>query len=349
MQQITIGDRDAGPGEPPYVIAEAGSNHNGDFDLAKKLVDAAASAGADAIKFQTFRAEDLYVRDSGKADYLEDERSIFDIIEAMEMPYEWIELLHDYCERRSIVFLSTPFDERSADELAQYVPAFKIASFTMSHHPFLLHLAEKGLPVIISTGAHEFQEVVESVGILRDAGLTDLVLLQCVSSYPTPMEEINLRVIETLREELNLNAGLSDHTQDPILAPVSAVSLGAAVVEKHLTLDRGMDGPDHEFAIEPRELEQMVKSIRAVESALGSGEKSVLDIERELHDVARRRIHATRDIRPGETLTEDNVAVLRSGKQANGLEPKFYEDVLGRKAIRDIQSDAGINWDDVGE
>ena len=349
MNSFEIGDRLVGPGEPTFVIAEAGSNHNGDLDTAKELIDVAADAGADAVKFQTFRAEDLYVEESGEVEYLEDDRSIYDIIESMEMPYEWIPKLHDYCLDREIQFMSTPFDERSAEELAEYVPAWKVASYTSSHIPFLRHLADTDKPIIMSTGAHEIDEISESVSTLREAGVEYLVLLQCVAAYPTPLSDINVRVVKTLQEEFGALSGLSDHTLDPVTAPSAAVALGASVVEKHFTLDKSMEGPDHEFALEPDELDTMVSAIRDTESALGTGEKRVSDVERELHDKARRAIHAVEDIAVGEALTAGNVKVLRPGDREPGLHPKFYDEVVGRVATTNIQMGSGIHLEDVSD
>jgi len=347
METFDIGDRAVGPGEPTYIIAEAGSNHNGDLETAKELIDVAADAGADAVKFQTFRAEDLYVEESGEVEYLEDDRSIYDIIESMEMPYEWIPELYDYCHEQGVQFMSTPFDERSAAELDEYVPAWKVASYTSSHIPFLEHLAETNKPIVMSTGAHDLDEVSESVAALREAGVDDLVLLQCVAAYPTPLSEINVRVIETLREEFDVLTGLSDHTLDPVIAPCAAVSLGASVIEKHFTLDNSMEGPDHEYALEPDELDCMVSKIRDIEAALGTSEKHVLEIERELYKKARRAIHAVSDIEAGDKFTRNNVKVLRPGDREAGLDPKFYDEIIGAAADSDMQKGDGIQWDDV--
>ncbi|MWV40053.1 N-acetylneuraminate synthase family protein [Natrialba sp. INN-245] len=347
MEPFDIGDRSVGPGESTYVIAEAGSNHNGDLDIAKELIDVAAEAGADAVKFQTFRAEDLYVEESGEVEYLDDERTIYEIIESMEMPYEWIPELYEYCHDRGVDFMSTPFDERSASELDEYVPAWKIASYTSSHLPFLKHLATTGKPILMSTGAHELDEISESVSALRDSGVSDLALLQCVAAYPTPLSEINVRVVETLEEEFGVVTGLSDHTLDPTTAPSAAVALGASVVEKHFTLDNSMEGPDHEFALEPDELDRMVSAIRNTEAALGTTEKRVLDVEEELYQKARRSIHAVTDIEVGDEFTPDNVKVLRPGEQDAGLPPKFLEDVIGERASRRVAQGDGIQWDDV--
>jgi N-acetylneuraminate synthase len=315
--------------------------------VAKGLIDVASDAGADAVKFQTFRAEDLYVEESGEVEYLDDDRTIYEIIESMEMPYKWIPVLYDYCHERGVQFLSTPFDERSVEKLAEYVPAWKVASYTSSHVPFLEFLAETDKPIIMSTGAHERSEIAESVETLRSAGVSDLVLLQCVAAYPTPLSEINVRVVRTLQEEFSVPAGLSDHTLDPVTAPTAAVALGASVVEKHFTLDRSMEGPDHEFALEPNELDEMVSAVRDTERALGTGEKRVLDVEQELYENARRAVHAAKDIEAGERFSKKNVKVLRPGGRESGLHPKFYDEILDERAVRDIKKDAGIRWDDV--
>jgi N-acetylneuraminate synthase len=347
MESFTIGDQPVGPGEPTFVIAEAGSNHNGDLATAKELIDVAVDAGADAVKFQTFRAEDMYVEDSGEVEYLDDDRSIYEIIESMEMPHEWIPELHEYCTERDIYFLSTPFDEQSAELLSEYVPAWKVASYTSSHHPFLRELADSDKPIIMSTGAHKLSEVRESVEVLNDAGVSGLALLQCVAAYPTPLEEINVRVIETLSNEFGVPVGLSDHTLDPVTAPAAAVAIGADIVEKHFTLDKSMDGPDHQFALEPDQLVNMVAAIRNTETALGTTKKTVLNVESELHDKARRAVHAVEDINAGEKITPENVKVLRPGKQDTGLHPKFYDEIIGATAASDIQQSDGLQWDDI--
>jgi len=347
MDTFDIGDRTVGPGKPTYVVAEAGSNHNGSLETAYELIDVAADAGADAVKFQTFRAEDLYVEDSGGVEYLDDERSIYDIIESMEMPYEWIPDLYDHCRDRGVHFLSTPFDERSADHLAEYVPAWKVASYTSSHHPFLRYLADTDKPVVMSTGAHDHEEVAASVEVLKQAGVEALALLHCVAAYPTPLADANVRVVERLRDSFGVRSGLSDHTLDPVVAPSAAVALGATIVEKHFTLDKTMEGPDHEFALEPDELDRMVTAIRETERVLGSGEIRVLDAEQELYEKARRGIHAVSDVAVGDPLTDDDVRVLRPGERDRGLHPRFYDDVVGKVAARDIDSGKGIQWDDL--
>ena len=345
MQRITIGDRAVGPGEPTYVIAEAGSNHNGDLATAKQLIDVAVDAGADAVKFQTFRAAELYVEDSGTVEYLDDPRPIYEIIEAMEMPYEWIPELHAYCTERAIDFLSTPFDPRSAAELEPYVPAWKVASYTASHLPFLRELAATGKPIIMSTGAHTIEEVAESVAALEEAGVAGLVLLHCVAAYPTPLEAINVRTMQLLAERFDVPVGLSDHTTDPVAAPAAAAALGASVIEKHITLDRTMDGPDHRFALEPDELTAMIAQIRSTATAVGRPVDDILPEESELHEIARRSIYARSHIARGEAITPENTKIVRSGGKQHGLAPKAFERILGARAAQDIDADEPITSD----
>lgn len=344
MRKIEIGDTIVGNGST-FVIAEAGSNHNNDLSQAKQLIDVAANAGADAVKFQTFRAKTMYPEESGAADYLDTDESLYDLVSEMEMPYDWIPKLKDYCVEKDIMFLSTPTDRRAVDKLADYVPAYKIASFTMSHHPFLEYVAQQGKPVILSTGAHDMSEVIEAVETLQSAGLDDIVVLQCTSSYPAPLESANIRVIKRFIREFDLPSGLSDHTLDPTIAPTAAVASGADIIEKHFTLDTSLDGPDHSFAIEPDELTEMVSAIKKTERVLGTAEKTVQSVEAEMHDIARRRIHASTDIAPGEELTTDNIDILRSGKKENGLVPKFYDEIIGMHASELISSGQGITWD----
>jgi N-acetylneuraminate synthase len=265
----------------------------------------------------------------------------------MEMPYEWIPELHEYCTEQGIQFMSTPFDESSAAELEDYVPAWKVASYTSSHVPFLEHLAKTDKPIIMSTGAHDLQEVGESVETLRKGGVSDLVLLQCVAAYPTPLSEINVRVVRTFQEEFNVLSGLSDHTLDPVAAPSAAVALGASVVEKHFTLDKSMEGPDHEFALEPDELNELVISIRNTEKALGTGEKYIIEVEEELYEKSRRSVHAIQNIEQGEILTDEKIKILRPGEREPGLNPKYYKSIIGSTALRDIQKGAGIKWNDI--
>ncbi|MDD2655145.1 MAG: N-acetylneuraminate synthase family protein [Candidatus ainarchaeum sp.] len=341
MEKLRIGKRAVGEGEPCFVIAEAGSNHNGKLDQAKKLIDEAAKAGADAVKFQLFKAEKLYVKTAGSADYLKDGKSIFQIIKDMELPEEWLGTLSSYCDKHGIVFLSSVFDEESADLLDKYVPAHKIASYECNHIPLIRHVARKGKPVIISTGASTMEEIKDAVDAVHSEG-GKLALLQCTAKYPAPLTAVNVKVVQTLRERFNVPTGFSDHSREPFIAPLAAVALGASIIEKHFTLDNNLPGPDHKFALEPGELKLLVEHIRGTEKALGTGEKFVLPEEKELYEFAKRSIHAIKDIHKGERFTNENIAALRPGKAGRGLPPKHLEQIIGKKAKRDIPVWKGI-------
>lgn len=341
---MKIGGRDLS--EDTFVIAEAGSNHNGSLDTAKELIDVAADAGADAVKFQTFKASEMYDEESQDFHLSGDEETAYDIFERLEMPYDWVPQLSERCKEKGVEFLSSPFDEESAEVLSKYVPVFKIGSSMASHHPFLKDLAEYGKPLILSTGAHSLSEVSESVSLLREAGVDDIVLLQCVTAYPTPLEEANVRVVKGLQEEFGLPSGLSDHTTDPVTAPSAAVALGACVIEKHFTLDSSMQGPDHKFALEPDELERMVKAIRNTEKCLGEKEKTVLDVETET-PTGRQCLHASVDVEEGTEITDKNTKYLRPIGESLGVEPKAHTEVMGRKVNRDIEKGEVIKRSDI--
>ena len=336
-------------GGPCYVIAEAGSNHNGDLELALELIGVAGRAGADAVKFQLFRAAKLYPRAAGSADYLHDDEDIYDLIERMELPLEWLPLLAGAAAEAGVDFIVSPFDEESADAVDPHVPVFKLASYELTHHPLLRHIAAKGKPLVMSTGAADLGEVREAIAVARDAGNEQIVVLQCTAAYPAPIEALNVSAVATLRDELGLPVGLSDHSSDPVIAPVMAVALRAAVIEKHFSLDRDLPGPDHRFALEPGELARMVEAIREAEKALGTGRKEVLPAEQELREFARRAVFAVRDIPAGSELEAGDVAVLRAGKREHGADPADLGRLLGRRARRPIEADAPIRWEDVEE
>lgn len=347
MTMIRISGRRIGEREPCFIIAEAGSNHNASLPQAKRLIDVAAEAGADSVKFQVFRAEHLYPRNAGRTDYLDDPTPIYDIIAAMELPYEWIPELAAHCADKGVVFLASVFDEESADRLDPYVAAHKIASYEMTHLPLLRHVARKGKPVILSTGTATLDEVAASVRAFREAGGRELALMQCTASYPAPPESLNLRAIVTLRSAFGAPAGLSDHSRDPLVGPLGAVALGANLLEKHYTLDNSLPGPDHRYAVEPDELRRMIQAVRDLERALGSGEKVLHPVERELHAFARRYVFAIRAIRRGEALTTENVRILRKGKQPAGLPPSAWEQILGRSAARDLRAEEPVQAEDI--
>jgi sialic acid synthase SpsE len=329
--RIRVGERWIGAGEPCYVIAEAGSNHNGNLEQALALIDVAAEAGADAVKFQGFRARTLYPRTAGMSDYLKDPRPIYDIIEAMELSPAWLPTLADHCRERHVHFLCTPFDEEWVELLDQYVPAFKLASYEMSHLPLARAVLGRGKPVFASTGAHTIDEVRPLLDAARAARNAGLVVLQCTAAYPTPPHAVNARAIVTLREATGHLVGLSDHSRDPVIAPVVAVALS-----------NRMPGPDQRFAVEPHELKRLVQSVREAEAVLGTGDKKVLPVEDELRQFALRSVFAARAIAAGEAFSRDNVRVLRNGVNAPGLPPSAYPRLLGRRAARAIAADTPI-------
>lgn len=342
VRTIRVGSRLIGEGQPCFIVAEAGSNHNGNLDQALAMIDAAKVAGVDAVKFQNFKAEKLYCLNAGVSDYLPVKKPIYDIIKSMEMPVEWISTLADYCKSKELVFFSAPFDEESADALDPYVELFKIASYEITHMPLIRHVARKGKPVILSTGTADIDEVGQAVAWCQAEGNDQVILLQCTASYPAPPGSLNVRALVTMRETFELPTGLSDHSRDPLVAPMAAATLGANVIEKHFTLSNRLPGPDHGYAVEPDELAEMVVAVRKVEQVLGNGEKVRQSVERDLHAFARRSIYSTKAIRKGEPFTSNNLGVLRRGKLPPGLEPRRWDSVIGRKAARDIQEGSPI-------
>jgi sialic acid synthase SpsE len=330
-----------------YVIAEAGSNHNRDWSLAQQLVEAAAAAAADAVKFQLFKADRLYPRDAGRADYLEDDADIYDVVASMELPEEWLPRLHALCESAGLDLLVTAFDELSVDAVDPYVPVHKLASYELTHEPLIRHIARTAKPLIMSTGGANEAEIEVAVAAAREGGANEVVLLQCTAAYPARLEALNVATIAGLRERFGVETGLSDHSRDPVIAPVLAVGLGAAVIEKHFTIDRSLPGPDHAFALEPDELRQLVEAVRAAETALGSRAKAVHADEEELRRFARRSIFTSRDLAAGEIFDAAAITVLRHGKRAEGLPPSALPSVVGRRARRAIAAGSPLQPDDV--
>jgi N-acetylneuraminate synthase len=337
MQNIQVGNKLIGPGQPVFVIAEAGVNHNGDLKLARALIDVAVEAGADAVKFQTFRAERLATPDAPKAEYqvqtTGNAESQFEMLRRLELSADAHRELQAYCHERGIIFLSTPFDEEAVDLLDELgVDAFKISSGDLTNSPLLEHVASKGKPVILSTGMSELSELIEAVSVLNTAGCENPVLLHCVSNYPADPAEVNLRAMQTMRSAFDVPVGFSDHTQGIDVA-LAAVALGACVIEKHFTLDRTMPGPDHRASLEPTGLRELVRSIRRVETALGNGRKVPTASELETAKVARRSLVAARDIPAGTTLERDMVVMRRPG---TGMSPAMLNTLLDRRTVRPI-------------
>lgn len=340
MKNIEVNDRAIGQSRPVFIIAEVGANHNRSIALAKEHIDAAVEAGADAVKFQIYSAETLYSKKTPKHSGYD--KDLFMLIKEIETPREWLPELKEHCDAKEIVFFATPFDMRAVDELDEVSPLFKIASFEIVDLPLLRYVASKGKPMIISTGLANMEEIEDAFLVCQEAGNEQIVFLQCASMYPSPPSIMNLRSMETIRRAFGVPVGLSDHTKG-IHISVSAVAMGASVIEKHFTLDRTMEGPDHPFAIEPDELKEMVRQIRDVESAMGDGRKlGPSKEEMEFYEKARRSIHAAVDIPEGTVITEEMLAVKRPGY---GIRPKFIELLVGRRACRNIEADAWITWE----
>ncbi len=329
------------------IIAEAGVNHNGSLDLALQLVDAAKASGADAIKFQTFRADLLATRYAHKAPYQERTtanaaESQFEMLQRLELDAVAHVRLIEHCRRVGIQFLSSPFDVQSADLLESMdVPLFKVPSGEITNLPFLQHLARKGRPLILSTGMSTLGEVEEAVHVLQAGGASQLTLLHCVTEYPAPYAEVNLRAMQTLKSAFGLPVGYSDHTPGIDIA-IAAVALGAEVIEKHFTLDRSFSGPDHAASLEPVELQQLVAAIRHVEVALGSGIKAPALCELPNISVARKSVVAARSLTAGHQLEIGDLDIKRPG---NGLAPKLLPALIGRTLRAGLAKDEIVSWD----
>ena len=337
-----------GEDRPVLIVAEAGVNHNGRLDLAKRLVDTAKDVRADAVKFQTFVASRVISRLAPKANYQIDQRAReetqLEMASKLQLAANDFRAISEHAEKRGILFFSTPFDEESADLLEELgVPMFKISSGDLTHLPFLEYVAKKGRPMIISTGMSTLEEVRSAVETVRSCGNEEIVLTHCVSSYPARAEDVNLRAMNTLRSAFQVPVGYSDHTLGFEVA-VAAVASGACLIEKHLTLDKSLEGPDHKASLDPPEFLHMTKAIRLVELALGSGTKTPSKSEREIMRVARRSIVARRDIQEGDVITRDMIDFKRP---ATGFPPSSLSEVLGGRAARTIRADESIGPKDM--
>lgn len=380
-KRIAIGGKIIGAGQPVFIIAEAGVNHNGKFSLAKKLIDAAARAGADAVKFQTFSPDELVTKTAAKAEYQErnnrggrksllpktdvlplrkgewaGKETQYEMLKKLELPRAAYGKLKRYAEKKGLIFLSTPFSLEDARFLKRLgVKAIKVGSGDANNVPYLRRIAAWKLPVMLSTGMCSLKEVKVAVRAIqnhttpppafqkkRGAPLLDrggeeikLILLHCATNYPAQFSEANLRAIQTLQKTFGFPVGFSDHTRGSEAA-IAAVALGAVVIEKHLTLNRELHGPDHQASVEPAELKEFVRHIRNTEAALGSGKKMPFPSERKIARVVRKSIVVLRDIKKGERFTERNLGIKRPG---TGLAPKYYEELLGSRATQDIKAD----------
>lgn len=323
-----------------FIIAEAGVNHNGSLELARKLVDKAKEAGADCIKFQTFIPERLVTRIAPKAQYqsrnLNNDSSQLEMLKKLSLPFEAFERLKDYCTKKGIMFLSTPFDSESIDFLNSLeMQIWKIPSGELTNMPYLEKLAKTKKPVILSTGMSTLDEIYAAIHTLEQNGSKDISLLHCTTEYPAPFHEVNLRAMQTMMHEFLFPVGYSDHTSG-ITIPIAAAAMGAKIIEKHFTLDRTMEGPDHRASLEPGELKTMVEAIRQVEAAMGDGVKKPSESELKNMDIARKSIVAKRKIYVGEVFTEENITTKRPG---NGISPMKWHNVLGQVAVKTFEED----------
>ncbi len=322
------------------IIAEAGVNHNGYVELAKKLIDVASCAGADFVKFQTFKSENLVTAEAPKAKYqndnTKDNESQFEMLKKLELTYDEFEILFNYCKEKGIGFLSTPFDIESAEFLSSLgMDIWKIPSGEITNLPLLEYIGGKKEKIILSTGMSDFEEVNAALTVLRGAGADDITLLHCTTQYPAPYESVNLKAMCELRERFHTKVGYSDHTLGSEVS-VAAVALGASVIEKHFTLDKNMDGPDHKASMEPDELTELVKAIRHIDVAIGDGRKIVQDVESDNKKVARKSIIVATHIDKGTIITREMLCIKRPG---TGISPMKINQIIGTKAIRDFEKD----------
>lgn len=325
----------------PIIIAEAGVNHNGSLDMALKMVDAAAAAGADFVKFQTFKAEKLVTAESAAADYQKencDAENQLSMLKDLELPLQAFRTIAGHCREKGIGFLSTPFDIESINFLSSLDMRYmKIPSGEITNLPYLRVIAKTKIPVILSTGMSTLADVENALQVLYDGGYyrKDITVLHCTTQYPTNYKDVNLKAMMTLREAFGVNVGYSDHTRG-IDIPLAATALGASVIEKHFTLDKSLPGPDHIASLDPDELAKMIEGVQHVAMALGSSVKRVTLTERKNMAVARKSIVAASEINQGEVLSENNITVKRPG---TGISPMRWDEVIGRRAIRHFNPD----------
>ena len=334
-----------------FVIAEAGSNWRtkdlkSSIKRAKKMISIAAKSGADAIKFQTYSSDRVYVPKAGNSNYLTKSginKSINQIFDEFSMPHHVLGVLNKFCKKQKIRFMSTPFSVDDAKAVNKFVKIHKIASYEINHVPLLKFLASTKKPIIISTGAATYEKIDFAIKILKKHGTKQICILQCTAAYPAPMDSLNIASIPKLRDKFKIPVGFSDHSIEPIIAPLLAIGYGATIIEKHFTLNRKFSGPDHAFALEPSELEMLVNSVRKADTAKGTGKKSVEKIERELKKFATRSIQATMEIQVGDRLELDkNIELLRPGKRSRGEDAIKIDKINGKVSRRRIHRGDGI-------
>lgn len=346
MSSIKIGNRQIGMGHPVYVVAELSANHNQDFEQAVRLVQAAKECGADAVKVQTYTPDTITIRSDReyfqiRGGTLWDGRTLYELYDEAYTPWDWQPKLKQVADDLGLDFFSSAFDSTAVDFLENMgVPAYKLASCELVDIPLLQRISRTGKPLIISTGMATIEEIEEAVATARQAGASQIALLRCTSAYPALPCEMNLRTISELARRFEVPVGLSDHTMD-IAVPVAAVALGACIIEKHFTLSRSLKGPDSAFSLEPAEFKAMVEAVRVAEKALGEIHFGLTDSERSSR-VFRRSLFVVRDVRQGEAFSNENVRSIRPG---HGLHTRHFEQIVGKRASRDIERGTPLNWD----
>lgn len=346
MRDIKIENKLIGVGQPVFIVAELSANHLQKFDLALKTIEAMKEAGADAVKLQTYTPDTITI--DCKKDYfmikqgtLWDDKYFYDLYREAYTPWQWHPKLFEFAKELGLICFSTAFDKTAVDFLEELnTPCHKVASFEITDIPLIEYMASKGKPMIISTGIATLSDIEEAIKACKSMGNDQIILLKCVSSYPTPFEEANLRTIPNMKETFNLSVGLSDHTPG-ISVPVASVALGAVMIEKHFILDRSLGGPDAAFSLEPSEFKAMVKAVREVEKALGEIKYELTEKQIKSREFSRS-LFVVEDMRKGEIFTEKNVRSIRPGY---GLHPKYLKEVLGKKARKDIERGTPLSWD----
>ena len=347
VEPFKIGDRWVGPGHPNFIIAEVGSNFDGSLEKAKKMVDLAKQCGADSIKFQSFVAEKIINRiafeQGSQADFQKKwKKSVQQVYKDAEFPREWHAEIAGYCKKKGIIFFSAPYDKEAVDLLEEIVPAYKIGSGDVTFVQLVEYIAKKGKPILMGVGASTMGEIEEAVKIIKKYNVP-LLLMQCVTNYPTPFEDSNVRAMKTLQQAFDVPVGYSDHTPGSVV-PLLSVALGGCAIEKHFTDDKKLPGPDHPFAMDVPEFTQMVKDVRNAEAALGSYTKEIYPSEEKTKIVQRRSIFAAKDIKKGTKITADMLSILRPW---HGLLPKYFDVAVGRTTQKDIKQGEAITWEKI--
>jgi len=364
MSRIKIGGKFVGENEPVLIVAEAGINHDGNYEQALKLIDIASDSGVDVVKFQLFKTSKMYTEKAGEYKTAKGTREIITkLLESVELPHEWIPMLMDYCASKNIGFLCTVCDEESGDVLDSFgVDSFKMASYAITHIPLLKYMARKNKPIVFSSAGATLSEVDEAIRTITSEGNNKIALMHCIAKYPAPLDACNMNVLDTFRNAFpNVIVGYSDHTEHPTKAPVAAVLKGAKIIEKHFTLDKTLPGVDHCFAVDAKGLQEMVKAIRQAEKnlannkleidpvILGTSQKKVLEIEEYTRKFTYRCVFAIIDIEKGENISTGNTAILRPGESKRGIKPKYYGMILNNevKVNKKVKAGEPIQWTDI--